>query len=554
MSFTKVSYSMINGASINVLDFGVVGDGVTDDSNAIQAAFDYVKNNQFPTSGFPQWTYNICNVFFPQGTYKITRQIEVRAIVVINGIGGVGYVAGSTIRQTAPDTNIFAMYSSGSEIFGLNFEFESQAGSNYGYAIAYNTTNNSPPPSTIASNSHYVHNNRCGGFYRYGRFIYIQGGNDYGICENVVDVCYPGEAVTIGSQNNAYGISGIRIIGNNFFGCDVGIAIYKAKGVTIVGNQFDTQYTGTGKAIKLVSDAASPVVNSIEGVTITGNAFVTQAICLQLDSSASNIIYCDNAHSQSYAPPIDIIGASDVSNIKVHNNYIKVLKAGENSGFNFDYAFQNCPFSLGQAKLVNSEVCDNTVDANDINTIIRFFASSVNTYALENGMVIRNNKIINNTTYPGAYATHVPMSADELVVTNSQTFTDYPTAAPVFNFNTNGIALGDQGTFYVDYVVVCNKTGVTTGSRVGTVKVSFSRLSATTANTKFNVAAIASVGDDTGGLGTDIPAVSFTGFSTVTASGLLITVSGAITATFTTSVKLKAYGFTSIGTAQIQSA
>jgi hypothetical protein len=38
MSLTKISFSMTKGAPINVDDFGAVGDGVTDDSAAIQAA------------------------------------------------------------------------------------------------------------------------------------------------------------------------------------------------------------------------------------------------------------------------------------------------------------------------------------------------------------------------------------------------------------------------------------------------------------------------------------------------------------------------------------
>lgn len=54
MTLTKATFSMINGAPANVLDFGAVGDGVTDDTAAIQAALD---------SGAKE-------VFFPLGAYK----------------------------------------------------------------------------------------------------------------------------------------------------------------------------------------------------------------------------------------------------------------------------------------------------------------------------------------------------------------------------------------------------------------------------------------------------------------------------------------------------
>lgn len=55
MSLTKVSYSMITGASVNIKDFGAVGDGVTDDTAAIQAAIN---------TGSP--------LFWPAGNYKVT--------------------------------------------------------------------------------------------------------------------------------------------------------------------------------------------------------------------------------------------------------------------------------------------------------------------------------------------------------------------------------------------------------------------------------------------------------------------------------------------------
>jgi hypothetical protein len=45
MSLTKVTYSMIVGAPANVRDFGAVGDGVTNDAAAIQAADTYASAN-----------------------------------------------------------------------------------------------------------------------------------------------------------------------------------------------------------------------------------------------------------------------------------------------------------------------------------------------------------------------------------------------------------------------------------------------------------------------------------------------------------------------------
>ena len=58
MTLTKATYSMIDGAIVNVLDYGAVGDGVSDDTAAIKAAL---------AVGLP--------VKFPKGNYKITETI-----------------------------------------------------------------------------------------------------------------------------------------------------------------------------------------------------------------------------------------------------------------------------------------------------------------------------------------------------------------------------------------------------------------------------------------------------------------------------------------------
>lgn len=60
MALTKAHNRMIEGAAVNVKDFGAVGDGVADDTAAIQAA---VNASQ--------------DVYFPPGTYKTTSTITV---------------------------------------------------------------------------------------------------------------------------------------------------------------------------------------------------------------------------------------------------------------------------------------------------------------------------------------------------------------------------------------------------------------------------------------------------------------------------------------------
>ena len=60
MSLTKVTYSMIQGSPVNVLDFGAKGDGTTDDTTTIQDAINAV----FAAGGGI--------VFFPAGTYRVS--------------------------------------------------------------------------------------------------------------------------------------------------------------------------------------------------------------------------------------------------------------------------------------------------------------------------------------------------------------------------------------------------------------------------------------------------------------------------------------------------
>jgi hypothetical protein len=85
MSLTKVSYSMISGAVVNVLDFGADPTGVADSTNAIQDAIDSI------TTGV---------VYLPAGSYKITSKISANK----SGINIVG--AGTDVTYIVPTSAI----------------------------------------------------------------------------------------------------------------------------------------------------------------------------------------------------------------------------------------------------------------------------------------------------------------------------------------------------------------------------------------------------------------------------------------------------------------
>jgi hypothetical protein len=83
MSLTKVSYSMIYGAPVNVLDYGADKSGVADSTTAIQAAINAGTN-----------------IYFPSGTYLITAPLRIVQAVFINGDQDV------TIKASASFTGI----------------------------------------------------------------------------------------------------------------------------------------------------------------------------------------------------------------------------------------------------------------------------------------------------------------------------------------------------------------------------------------------------------------------------------------------------------------
>lgn len=77
MSLTKVSNSMITGAFANVMDFGAVGNGTTDDTTAINLAIASINTG---TNGGG-------TVFVPRGNYLTTSTIYLPQSIILLGTG-----------------------------------------------------------------------------------------------------------------------------------------------------------------------------------------------------------------------------------------------------------------------------------------------------------------------------------------------------------------------------------------------------------------------------------------------------------------------------------
>lgn len=100
----------------NVKDYGALGNGATDDTNAINAAINASRGTSLGVGNFPAGeTGGI--IHFPAGRYRTTAPIEVHEGVVLQGAG----MFASTIHQSATDGShaivVTTSWRSGAECF-----------------------------------------------------------------------------------------------------------------------------------------------------------------------------------------------------------------------------------------------------------------------------------------------------------------------------------------------------------------------------------------------------------------------------------------------------
>lgn len=133
MALTKVTHSMIKGASINVLDYGAVGDGVTNDTDAFAAAAAAINSAGGGTLVIPSGVYIVGKQTFAGATglgysYLAANIIKIQNCtkpVIIEGNGAV-LKAAAGLKFGSFDPVTGAVYNPSSLPF-VNYDYRANA-------------------------------------------------------------------------------------------------------------------------------------------------------------------------------------------------------------------------------------------------------------------------------------------------------------------------------------------------------------------------------------------------------------------------------------------
>lgn len=352
---------------VSVLDFGAVGNGVADDTAAIQAAMD-----SFDSVGYG-------DLYFPKGTYKISGAL----VASFNGrIRGDG--VGATVITTSSTTAhaISVPYSGYIEITGIDFATSVVKVS--GSAVSIEGLGGSAGQQTR------IHHNRITGYYygidmgnagywtisENGIFDSVQAGirvdntMNYDAGDNlIIGNVIQKTALTVGTAGILHVASGgTKVIGNKILGHDRGYALTPRVGALSV---IDTQLVGNSiedgnTAIFIQTSVAGTAVGQI---VISGNQTSTLTNGIILQGAAAGVAINGNEISCNHPSHIgiylDTLNGSP-ANVLVSGNVI----TGEGEAGTIGYYGGN---------LANVKVSDNfiagviTPYSNVANTIVRGF-------------------------------------------------------------------------------------------------------------------------------------------------------------------------------------
>jgi len=253
-----------NSDIINALDYGAKGDGVTDDTVALQNAINAVQANS--PVGSSTWGHQGAVILYiPAGYYKLTAALNISARITIRGEGSSEFSSGTRLIQNSANTDTLKFVASGG---GASFEVSdiSFATAGAGFSGGSGHFINVQPGSPGFNSNRIV---RCCFSSPQNMSIRIAG-DDYQITDCTFDVSgFSGNAIQLGSATGGDAAFDVTITNPNFFNVTTHCILhYNGRNIRVINPQI-SQINGSGNTFSFY-DAADSTPVLCQGVSITG--------------------------------------------------------------------------------------------------------------------------------------------------------------------------------------------------------------------------------------------------------------------------------------------
>ena len=269
---------------VSVKDFGAKGDGVTNDTAAIQAAINYVQSFHIPeTYASASPGPGVTELIFPFGVYKITAALTVTRSISFRGEGHSEFSVGARIIQYTAATDHFRVnpIAQGCSVSWDDLTMTASGnGGTAGYCININKT-------TAVCNSVRIRN--CTFGTPQSGAIRLQSSDDVIISGNLFDVS-AFHSIILGTSSATDVVSNCRIEGNAFYGiAGFVFLLYNVSNLVITSNVIYKAVSNTATVL----DGYNTLPYQIKNVVFTNNT-IDGADCVAQITSAQGFVCSGN--------------------------------------------------------------------------------------------------------------------------------------------------------------------------------------------------------------------------------------------------------------------
>lgn len=381
----------------NVIDFGATGDGVTDDTAAIQAAVTAICKNTDPAAyGSNTPRLGPTELFIPAGLYKITDAIVATRSISIKGEGHSEFSEGTRIIQYTSNKDHFTVVpiAQGSSVSFTDLTLAANGGGGTGGACINITK------AAGSCNSIRIIGCTFGTPQSYA--IRIQAGDDVMIHDNLFDVSAT-NCILLGTPTASNVVSNCSISRNTWYSIGIlGLAVCNVDGLIVSNNRVYP----SGANMLTFMDGYNTLPYQLKNIVVSDNTF-KGINCLMNLQNVSGLTVCGNnavslgAGTGATLSGIQLIGTCSNVNITGNNftgtfdtqSFYSDAGATVNSSSITGNVFNN---TGGVGLALN---CYNTIGNVDSNSFYGFVSPSVSEHFYTTGNAIAPGVISAGSSY-----------------------------------------------------------------------------------------------------------------------------------------------------------